>query len=735
MQRPAKSDRFLILSLAALPLLFVLHSWAQAQGFNGRGFPPSNGGGGGSGGGGSDPAIGGPITGGTQYSVLFVDPAATIAQDNTGLNFNPSTDVLTVGGSGTLAVVNATSSAATDVVLQANNTNNASATANAYLVANTVVGGGDPFFYMAANGVINWGIGVDRSEGLTGILKFDSAVTQPVPGTNTAMQLAHSGAEVLRVSRNTNADNHVLVRNTDSGTGASTGYRLSNGTNSANFALYGTGVPDSAYSGAGDAIISAGSGRLSLVTVGNFPVETWVNNTTQASEVSSTEFVINQPGANYDFRVEGDTDANLLFVDASTDRVGIGTATPLAPLAVSRNANASTQAFITNDDTGNAAVAGLYVGSLAGTGGVQFLAPSATFNATGSNPKEDALYRSRGVVAASTARDGLTLYTVGDDKNIIMAGWATGPAGAREYLRTGSTGVIMNEDGDSTSDLRVEGDTNANLLVVDASADAVGINDSTPDALLDVAGTLRVDGQATFVADPSSTGAANASVYVNPATSASNEMFLACADNGTAVFSVDKEGDVDVRTLANSAAGTCFTGQTGVVCVTDNMAVSPTSGGGVIALRNNSTADVEGFSFYDNSLTNLGGPRYYGSTVADADFTDKMAWVSVGKMISMLRTEAVAAGTVVFEVRDDALGTGVQLFTVDGSGNLFVNAAGTRTKGTITLAAGTGTATVASGSVCVCSDTTAVNAVQCSVTTTTLTANGTGTDVIAYHCL
>lgn len=37
--------------------------------------------------------------------------------------------------------------------------------------------------------------------------------------------------------------------------------------------------------------------------------------------------VINDAGADKDTRIEGDNDANLVFVDASTDRVGIGTAT------------------------------------------------------------------------------------------------------------------------------------------------------------------------------------------------------------------------------------------------------------------------------------------------------------------------------------------------------------------------------------------------------------------------
>lgn len=44
--------------------------------------------------------------------------------------------------------------------------------------------------------------------------------------------------------------------------------------------------------------------------------------------------VVNDSGADSDFRVEGDTDTNLIFSDASTDRVGIGTNTPGSKLDV-----------------------------------------------------------------------------------------------------------------------------------------------------------------------------------------------------------------------------------------------------------------------------------------------------------------------------------------------------------------------------------------------------------------
>lgn len=56
---------------------------------------------------------------------------------------------------------------------------------------------------------------------------------------------------------------------------------------------------------------------------------------------AATEVVVNDTGVDFDFRVEGDTDANLLFVDAGADRVGVGTATPATKLDVSGTAQAT----------------------------------------------------------------------------------------------------------------------------------------------------------------------------------------------------------------------------------------------------------------------------------------------------------------------------------------------------------------------------------------------------------
>jgi len=55
-------------------------------------------------------------------------------------------------------------------------------------------------------------------------------------------------------------------------------------------------------------------------------------------------FVFNESGADKDFRIEGDSQANLFFADASTDRIGIGTNSPTNLLEVEGAAGSPTSA-------------------------------------------------------------------------------------------------------------------------------------------------------------------------------------------------------------------------------------------------------------------------------------------------------------------------------------------------------------------------------------------------------
>ena len=63
----------------------------------------------------------------------------------------------------------------------------------------------------------------------------------------------------------------------------------------------------------------------------------------QITGVAGSEVVFNEAGANIDFRVEGDTDTDLLVVDASADQIGISTAA--GSIGYVLDASGSTDAF------------------------------------------------------------------------------------------------------------------------------------------------------------------------------------------------------------------------------------------------------------------------------------------------------------------------------------------------------------------------------------------------------
>ena len=77
------------------------------------------------------------------------------------------------------------------------------------------------------------------------------------------------------------------------------------------------------------------TGSGGLITTGDSSDELQLQ-TAEVARVTltNTAVVVNESGADVDFRVEGDTDANLLFVDASTDRVGVKTNAPSSDLHI-----------------------------------------------------------------------------------------------------------------------------------------------------------------------------------------------------------------------------------------------------------------------------------------------------------------------------------------------------------------------------------------------------------------
>jgi len=179
--------------------------------------------------------------------------------------------------------------------------------------------------------------------------------------------------------------------------------------------------------------------------------------------------VVNELGLDIDQRFEGDNDSNLLFLDASTDRIGVGTNTPAQKLHVIGNYQV--------DD------------AVSATKGYRFRTNGAAldldFGAT-------SLYLS-GFQNADYTGNQYThmILSAGGNWIDIISSIYQKRFGDNQNVITTENGVVFNEQGVDV-DFRVEGDTDTNLLFVDASTDRVGIGTATPQALFDVDGTARV---------------------------------------------------------------------------------------------------------------------------------------------------------------------------------------------------------------------------------------------------
>jgi hypothetical protein len=185
----------------------------------------------------------------------------------------------------------------------------------------------------------------------TGLLKASTGViAAAVSGTDYAPATSGSANQLL-ASNGTGG-----FTNLTTGTGVVTALGVNTGSSGAfivNGGALGTPLSGTVTNLTGTASINING------TVGATTPSTGAFTTLSATGNVSFDggtFVFNESGADKDFRIEGDTEPNLFFTDASTDRVGIGTSSPSSILDVQKAGTAaSTTDLLELTNSGNAA--------------------------------------------------------------------------------------------------------------------------------------------------------------------------------------------------------------------------------------------------------------------------------------------------------------------------------------------------------------------------------------------
>jgi len=276
-------------------------------------------------------------------------------------------------------------------------------------------------------------------------------------------------------------------------------------TDNNNAAVAGNGLVIAAH--------SASSGGLKIEEDGKVGIGTSSPSATLDVDGSA---IFNESGAAVDFRVEGDTEANLLFVDGSADKIGIGTALPGTDLHINAfndgfkvgntsetgllyTTYESTKSYLTLEDEDDAVI---FRGIQNDNTDVGFLAFNDTYAGIGTESPNTALHVTAGVDATATS---LRLENTDTDLTITQEVSAiqfySNDASADGTGITSKIAQISESNGGrmglafSTSNNGI-----AEVVRIDYRGN-VGIAMTAPSVELDVTGDIEYTGTITDVSD------------------------------------------------------------------------------------------------------------------------------------------------------------------------------------------------------------------------------------------
>ena len=146
---------------------------------------------------------------------------------------------------------------------------------------------------------------------------------------------------------------------------------------------------------------------------------------------------VNESGADKDVRIEGDSDENLLFVNAGTDKVGIGTATPGYKLDV--NGDIRVRGNDIRDNSGN---------------------PAITFDGSANTSIPGALTAAKQIIMGNESVGAGTSQTISLDKPLTFVSNLTGDltGSVADGSTHGETKWIVTNGYNASNDLKISFD-------------------------------------------------------------------------------------------------------------------------------------------------------------------------------------------------------------------------------------------------------------------------------------
>lgn len=293
----------------------------------------------------------------------------------------------------------------------------------------------------------------------------------------------------LEVRKDTNGDAAVHITNANGGTASRTILFVAEGTasggnygyfshNGAGYTTSGLNVANRTYlvgADTGGLLIAGARGDI-IMSRGDT-----TNTTQERLRVGSIEVAVNEQAQDVDFRIEGQTDANLFFTDASTNLIGIGTNAPQHKLhvlgstvderVVSQTTNTSGTAYV-SARTGPAATPDQQISLVAfGTG---------VAGTTMGYANADAVMLNSAVASR--------MFIVSNSVAQIIIG----PKGTEVLTLDGATYGMVHNEAAGDLDARFEGTTDANLVFIDASTNNVGIGTNAPTSKLHINGSVTL---------------------------------------------------------------------------------------------------------------------------------------------------------------------------------------------------------------------------------------------------